>query len=97
MDDIFFGFIDVQLTAAGFLGGLVHAFRVEKATPWQVVGYIVTGGIAANFIAPQALKLLVGLSAQFVAFGIGMSGRYLCDAMEKFFDKLDVLGRTKNE
>ena len=89
------GIIDVQLLAAGFLGGLVHAFRVEKATPWQIVGYILTGGLAANFIAPQVLKMMTLFPSGFVAFGIGMSGRHLCDLLEKIFD--NVLGRTKNE
>lgn len=93
-----FSILDVQLIAAGFLGGLVHAFRLEKATPWQVVGYIVVGGIAANFIAPQVLKLLTLLPAGFVAFGIGMSGKHLCFVLEKFFDRLlDTLGKARNE
>lgn len=92
--------IDAKLMAAGFLGGLIHAFRLKKATPWEVVGYILTGGIAANFIAPQVLKVLTALTfvpPAFVAFGIGMSGKHLCYALEKLFNKLDVLWKTKNE
>lgn len=96
----FLDLIDAKLMAAGFLGGLIHAFRVKKATPWEVIGYVLTGGIAANFIAPQALKVLTALTfipPAFVAFGIGMSGKHLCFAIEKAFNKLDVLWKTKNE
>lgn len=91
------GVIDSKMLAAGFLGGLVHAFRLKKATPWEIVKYIVIGGLAANFIAPQMLKLLTLVPSGFVAFGVGMSGKHLCYMLEKFFDKLDMLGRTKNE
>ncbi len=93
---IFFDFIDVHLLAIGFLGGMVRAFRIEKVTPWQVLVYIVTGGLAANFIAPQVLKILTFAPSGFVAFGVGMSGKRLCYVVEKFFDKLDLFGRTKN-
>ena len=97
MYDDLFAIIDIPLLAAGSMGGLVHAFRVKKATPWEVVGYIVVGGLAANFIAPQVLKILTVIPSAFIAFGVGMSGKHLCYYMEKFFDKLDVLGKTKNE
>ncbi len=89
--------INVQLIAAGSLGGLVHAFRIKKATPWETVKFIVTGALAANFIAPQVFKILALVPPGFVAFGIGMSGKHLCYVLEKFFDKLDVLGNPKNE
>lgn len=89
--------LDIQFIAAGALGGLVHAFRVQKATPWEIVGFIVVGSLAANFMAPQVLKLLTLLPSGFVAFGIGMSGKHLCYAVEKFFDKLDIFGKTPNE
>lgn len=96
-DVIFLNLIDAQLLAAGFLGGLIHAFRDEKATPWQVMKYIVTGGVAANFLAPEVLHILAAVPAGFIGFGIGLSGKHLCLVLEKIFDKLDVLGRTKNE
>ena len=94
-DAILFDLIDVHLLAAGFLGGMVHAFNVRKATPWQFIGYILVGGIAANFIAPQMLKILALVPSGFVAFGIGMSGKHLCLILERTFDNL--LGKIKNE
>jgi hypothetical protein len=89
--------IDPELIAAGFLGGLVHAVRVKKATPWEVVGFIVVGGLAANFIAPQVLRILTLVPPAFVAFGVGMSGKRLCYYLEKFVDKLNIFGKPSNE
>jgi len=99
--EIIFDLINVQCIAAGSLGGLVHAWRLEKATvkatAWDVVKYIVIGAIAANFIAPQLLRILAVFPIFFIAFGVGMSGKHLCLRIEMFFNKLDVLGKTKNE
>lgn len=103
MDDvIIFGIINAHYFAAGLLGGLVHSFRLEKATPWKVIGHIITGGLAANFltpallnfISPQVLKLL---PPGFVGFGMGMSGRYTCYGIEKIFNSWNLLRKTKNE
>lgn len=97
MDGILLDLINVQLLAAGFLGGLVHAFRIEKATPWGIIRSIIVGGLAANFIAPQLLKILTMLPSGFIAFGVGMSGKHICYYVEKAFSSLDFLGKTKNE
>jgi hypothetical protein len=96
-----------ELIAAGALGGLVHAFRAKNPRPWEVVGLIVTGGVAANFITPQvllmanfiipgALKMLTSVPPEFVALGVGLSGKRLCYHLEKLFDKLTELGKTRN-
>jgi hypothetical protein len=107
MDDVvIFGIINVHFLAAGLLGGLVHSFRLEKATPWQIVGHIVAGGLAANFLTPLLLigasnfvspQLLKILPPGFVSFGIGMSGRYTCYGIEKTFNSWNPLRKTKNE
>lgn len=89
--------INVQCMAAGSLGGMVHAFRLKKPTTWEVIGYIVTGGIAANFIAPQMLKILTMFPVVFLAFGVGLGGKHICYGLEKFFNRLGVLWKTKNE
>lgn len=89
--------INIQCLAAGAMGGMVHAWYVEKATGWDVVKFIIAGALAANFIAPQVLRLLELFPIGLVAFGVGMSGKHLCLGIEAFFNKLDVLGKTKNE
>lgn len=100
LSDIF----NIQCLAAGALGGMVHAWYVEeKATGWDVVKFIIAGAVAANFIAPQVFRLLELSPVSwlfpigFDAFGVGMSGKHLCLGIEKFFNKFDVLGKTKNE
>ena len=87
--------INIQYSAAGAMGGLVHAFRVPKASPWQRVGYIITGAIAANFIVPQLLVMMKQVPSGFVAFGIGMSGKHICYGVELFFRSIS--GKTHNE
>ena len=114
MDDvILFGIINVHYFAAGLLGGLVHSFRLEKVTPWQVMGHIVAGGLAANFFAPTVFSgiimfnnsaanfipagLLNVMTPGFIGFGFGMSGRYTCYTIEKAFNAWNPFGKTKNE
>jgi hypothetical protein len=97
MDDSFLVLINVPCLAAGAAGGLLHAWRFEKAGAWEVVKYIIYGAVAANFIAPQLLKMLAVFPIGFVAFGVGMAGKHLCLAIELFFTKLDLFGKTKNE
>lgn len=97
MDAVFFGFINAQLIAAGCLGGLYHAARARKFSPGKVIRSIIAGGLAANFIAPEVFRILTMFPLYFVGFGVGMSGQYLCYRLEKFFNRLDVLGRTRNE
>jgi hypothetical protein len=96
MDDLL-ALFNVQCMAAGSLGGLVHAWQLEKATAWDVVKYIVMGALAANFIAPQLLKMLAVFPIGFVAFGVGMSGKHLCLLIELAFNKVGVLRKTRNE
>jgi len=97
MSDELLLLFDVQCLAAGASGGLVHAWQLEKATAWDVVRYIVVGALAANFVAPQLLKLLALFPIGFIAFGVGMSGKHLCLGIEMFFNKVEVLRKTKNE
>ena len=102
MDAAFF-FINLQYLVVGFLGGLIHAFRVKKASPWEVIGYIMAGGMAANFFVPPLLKLMTVIPPWMsnfdglLAFGIGMSGRKLCNYAEKWFGSLTFLGKTRND
>ena len=97
MDDSLLLFVNVPCLAAGAAGGLLHAWSLEKATAWEVVKYIVTGSLAANFIAPQLLKMLAVFPIGLVAFGVGMTGKHLCLGLEMFFKKISPLGKTRNE
>lgn len=99
-DAIFFHIIDGELTSAGVLGGLFHAFRIEDAKVKEVVRYLVMGGLAGNFItpgilalggpalnflAPRVLEILVVIPSFSLAFCVGMLGRPIGYAIEIAF------------
>ena len=102
---------DVQFIAAGFLGGLFHAYgNKERPAPSEVVRSVIVGGIAGNF-ATQTVIILASLSTGFIstrvveivsllppgvlAFWVGMSGRKISSVSEALIGSL--LGKTKNE
>jgi len=96
--------INVHFLYPGLAGGLVHAFRPEKTTPWRVIGTIVTGGITGNILAPifmfGALKLMtlpIEVVGPVVAFGIGLGGKKICFYVEMIFTSQKPLGKTRNE
>lgn len=98
MLDVLLFDINVQYLVAGFAGGIVHAFLVRKARPWEIIGYIVVGGLAANFFTPQMLKLLSQFPAGLLAFLVGMGGFRICRQADKFFaGTWKPFERTKNE
>jgi hypothetical protein len=109
-DVVLFHLIDTQLMAAGALGGLFHAFRVDKSTPRQAAGFLVVGGLAGNFITPgvliiggmamniftpRALEMVIQLPPVSLAFLVGMVAKPLGLAIEMLLTGL--LGKAKNE
>lgn len=96
-DHVFFD-LNIQYLVAGFAGGIVHAFLVRKAKPWEIIGYIVVGGLSANFFVPQLLRLLTQIPAGLLAFLVGMGGFRICRQADKFFAGVwKPFGKTKNE
>ena len=64
--------INMQLLLAGIFGGVVHAIHVPKIGPWEVVGYIVAGGLVANYCTGMALYFVSAPASAtgLVAFGL---------------------------
>jgi hypothetical protein len=90
--------INIHYLIAGFAGGIVHAILVRKAGPWEIIGYIVVGGLAANFFTPQVLRLLNQFPEGLIAFMVGMGGFRICRQADKFFaGTWKPFERTKNE
>jgi hypothetical protein len=58
--------LDLKLIVAGFAGGVVHAFFFRQTDPYTVVGSIMSGVFAANYLA-------IGL-AKLSGFSIGTCG-----------------------
>ncbi len=109
-DVVLFNLIDVQLMAAGALGGLFHAYRVDKNTPRQAAGFLVVGGLAGNFITPgvliiggmvmniftpRVLEIVTQLPPITLAFWVGAVAKPLGFALETLLTGL--LGKAKNE
>ncbi len=101
VDAVFFHIIDAEFTAAGVLGGLFHAYRIEDAPVKEVRRYLVLGGLAGNFItpgilavggaalnffAPRVLEILILLPPFTLAFLVGMFGRPIGYLLEIAFN-----------
>ena len=90
--------VNIHYLIPGIAGGIVHAFLVRKAGPWEIIGYIVVGGLAANFFVPQLLRLLTQIPPGLLAFMVGMGGFRICRQADKFFaGTWKPFERTKNE
>lgn len=103
MFDAAFFDINIQYLAPGLMGGAMHAFFVKKPTPWEIVGYIMGGMLAANFFTPLALNgmnFIVPWLLNFpgpVAFLLGMGGFQICSRADKIVGAWNPFERTKHD
>jgi uncharacterized membrane protein len=93
--------IDIDLLFAGCMGGLVHACNEEKATPWEIIRFIIVGGLTANFSVQMAFIAVTSLGQfQFAdwvaAFWIGMSGKKICYHAEGVIGSWKPFGKDKS-
>lgn len=96
--------INMQLLLAGIFGGVVHAIHVRQIGPWEVIGYIVAGGLVANYFTLLVLSLMSAMmsvpggATGPTAFFLGYGAFRLCRFADKFLDKkLQLLERPENE
>ena len=99
-----FAQIDMQLLLAGIFGGVVHAIHVRRIGPWEVIGYIVAGGLIANYFTMLVLSMMASLMSAPssatgpVAFGLGYGAFRLCRFADRYLDKkLQLFERPENE
>ncbi len=113
MPDLVSFYIYLPFMVAGFAGGILHSFFVDKARPWDIIGYVVAGGLTANFFTPPLLKVLPQFASLLpplvaamvtapdagglIAFVIGLGGFQLCHLIDRKIGSWDPLERTKNE
>jgi hypothetical protein len=62
---------------AGFAGGIANAFIFKKSNPWTILGSIVVGGLAANYLGSTVSRFL-GTSDGASAFIVGLAGMAIC-------------------
>jgi hypothetical protein len=72
--------LHVQDLVAGFAGGVANAFVFKKSNPWAIIGSIVVGGFAANYLG-GSISTLFGTSAGTSAFVVGLAGMAICQGI----------------
>jgi hypothetical protein len=88
--------IQLQDIVAGFAGGVANSFVFKKSKPWAIIGSIVVGGLAANYLGSTVAKLL-GTSSGTSAFIIGLAGMAICQGIIESASSLSIIKRLKND
>jgi hypothetical protein len=70
----------VQDLVAGFAGGIVNAFVFKKSKPWAIIGSIVVGGFAANYLG-SPIGTFLGVTPNTSGFIVGMAGMAVCQGI----------------
>jgi len=98
MSDDFLSIIGIHLKdlVAGFAGGVANSFVFKKSNPWAVIGSIVVGGLAANYLGPTLSRML-GTSDGFTAFVVGLAGMTVCQKIVESAGSWDFLRKFKND
>lgn len=98
MSEEFFSAIGIHLKdlVAGFAGGVANAFIFKKSNPWAIIGSIVVGGLAANYLGATVGRI-VGTSQGFSAFVVGLAGMAICQGIVESAGTWNILRRLKND
>jgi len=98
MSDDFLSAIGIHLQdlIAGFAGGVANAFIFKKSKPWAIIGSIVVGGFAANYLGGLVAKLL-GTSAGTSAFIVGLAGMAICQGIVESAGSWSDIRKLKND
>lgn len=88
--------IQLQDLVAGFAGGVANAFIFKKSKPWAIIGSIVVGGFAANYLGALVGKLL-GTSVGTSAFIVGLAGMAICQGIVESAGSWSILRKLKND
>lgn len=98
MSDDFFAILGIHLKdlVAGFAGGVVNAFVFKKSNPWAIIGSIVVGGLAANYLGGTIGRLL-GTSEGFSAFIVGLAGMAICQGIVESAGSWNILRKLRND
>jgi VIT1/CCC1 family predicted Fe2+/Mn2+ transporter len=88
--------IHIKDLFAGFAGGVANAFVFKKSNPWAIIGSIVVGGLAANYLGATVGRIL-GTSDGFSAFVVGLAGMAICQGIVESAGSWNILRRLKND
>lgn len=98
MSDDFLSMMGIHLKdlVAGFAGGVANAFIFKKSNPWAIIGSVVVGGLAANYLGETVGRIL-GTSQGFSAFVVGLAGMAICQGIVESAGSWNILRRLKND
>jgi ABC-type xylose transport system permease subunit len=88
--------IHLQDLVAGFAGGVANAFIFKKSKPWAIIGSIVVGGFAANYLGALVAKIL-GTSPGTSAFIVGLAGMAICQGIVESAGSWSDIRKLKND
>ena len=69
--------LHIRDIVAGLAGGLINTILFRESKPWKIVGSIIVGGLAANYVGPPVAKFF-GTSPESSAFFVGLAGMAIC-------------------
>jgi len=98
MSDDFFSILGIHLQdlIAGFAGGVANAFVFKKSKPWAIIGSIVVGGLAANYLGAFVGKIL-GSSPGTSAFIVGLAGMAICQGIVESAGSWSIFRKLKDD
>lgn len=88
--------IHLQDLVAGFAGGVANAFVFKKSKPWAIIGSIVVGGFAANYLGATIGRFL-GTSDGTSAFIVGLAGMAICQGIVESAGSWSLFRKLKND
>ncbi len=88
--------VNIQDLVAGFAGGVANAFVFKKSRPWAIIGSIIVGGFAANYLGSAVAKVL-GTSSGTSAFIVGLTGMAICQGIVESAGSWNILRKLKND
>jgi len=88
--------IHLQDLVAGFAGGVANAFVFKKSKPWAIIGSIVVGGFAANYLG-SPIGTILGTSTGTSAFIVGLAGMAICQGIVESAGSWSDIRKLKND
>lgn len=81
-DESFLAQIGLHLSdlIAGFSGGVVNAFIFKRPDPYSIIGSMVVGALAANYLTETVSRYL-GTGRDVSGFIVGLAGMAICQGI----------------
>ena len=88
--------INLHDIVGGFAGGVVNAFVFKRSDPWSIIGSMVVGSLAANYLS-EPIGHYVGTGAGASAFIVGLAGMAICQGIVEAAKSWRPFNRTNTD